>query len=309
MRPRRTGLPVNIYLDNAFSYEQSNHPLWMYFQNDYGDVSNTNENLLPISIDKSPKLLVNPAMVKIDQSDLNKIIEFVKLNAETLTRFANQTIDDDTFYEKIDISLHKLNESNRILLTEMAKTVDPSLTGLTVPIWLDESGQYLSGGHGPRIKFQAIRGEKKMTRSNFGSISISDNPEVMEMPKNADISSKEIELIKKFIIYNKDLLLNLINNKIDFDTEFKPNMIRLDNNGNPIYPTKNEKTFNYGFRLVKSKNGTYNFTDQNDNLITPERWYTKAFYFKKYDNGNIAASVMTSGKWYWLYQNGVLVEQ
>jgi hypothetical protein len=238
MRKKLTGLPVNIFIDNAYSYQYGKHQLWMYFQNDYYDKApNNNGNLLPISVESNPKLLVNPSMLKISESDLNILIKFVKLNRVILVKMANMKIDDRVFYRNMDANRSKLKESvDRMLLTEMAKTIGGNITGLPVTIWLDETQQYLRGGHGPRIKFHAVKGEQPNTHNNFGSMSISDNPEVMSIPRNANISSWEIELIKKFVIYNKDLLLKLINNEIDYKTQFLPNMIIIGKRGEPIYP-------------------------------------------------------------------------
>lgn len=42
---------------------------------------------------------------------------------------------------------------------EMA-TLRKARSGLPVNLYLDDSGSYLDGGHGPRIKFQPDKGEQ-----------------------------------------------------------------------------------------------------------------------------------------------------
>ena len=116
LRKSNTGLPVNIFVDENKSYEMRNHDLWIYFQNDYNDNGNHN-NVLPISIDINPQLMVNSSLLKIFQSDLEKIKKFVKLNRVILKKHANGTIDDEDFWWKMDVNRLNLEESfNKVLL-------------------------------------------------------------------------------------------------------------------------------------------------------------------------------------------------
>jgi hypothetical protein len=314
MRKNVTGLPVNVFIDDAASYKLSNHPLWLYFQNDYNEKAvNTNRLVLPISIEKSPKLLVNPNMVQISQSDLNKVIKFVKINCSILKKFADKTISDDKFYWQLKVNSLKLQEStDRMLLTEMGKTLQPNQTGLPYPIWVDESEQYLDGGHGPRIKIFAVKGEKPNTRTNFASMTISDNPMIVSKPVNYNLSRGEEKLYANFVVYNKNLLLNLSHGKLKFQEEFESNITKIDDKGNSIQPPKTQ-TLQYtpfsktcfGFTMVKSNNKLFNFVNsKNGKLISPNQWFTSAGNFTKYENNTVAAMVEVNNNWYLLYRDG-----
>ncbi len=59
-------------------------------------------------------------------------------------------------------SIRSVNErSNAFEMTTLRKT----RSGLPVNLYLDDSGSYLNGGHGPRIKFQSDKGNCPNTRS------------------------------------------------------------------------------------------------------------------------------------------------
>ena len=311
----RTALPVNIFVDNANSYKRHNHQLWMYFQNDYNDTpSNVNREVLPISVEKNPRLLVNPTMLNISGCDFDKIIKFVKLNRDILTKMANRTIRDKDFYWEMDANRFTLEESfEKTLLIEMAKTVDSIETGLTVPIWLDETKQYLHGGHGPRIKFESIKGS---TTDEYSSMSISDDPEVIEntFPKNATIKPWEIKLVKMFVIYNKDSLLLMIDGHINYE-QFEPKMIKVDKRtGKPIYPQQ-QKDPNSDFKAIRNRNklgltmvrsnitGQLNFV--NDKRIPiSEKWFDHAKDFERDENSTFVSEVVIGEKLFLLYPNG-----
>ena len=78
-------------------------------------------------------------------------------------------------------------------------------SGLPVNIWLDESQTYKSSRHGYRIKFQRDKGDR-VSKTNLSTMTISDNPQVIG---DHELSSKEITMLKNFVIRNKQALIQL----------------------------------------------------------------------------------------------------
>lgn len=57
--------------------------------------------------------------------------------------------------------------------------------------------------HMLRIKFQASK-EQKYTR-DFSTMTVEDSPRIFNFPKNSNLDRKDVEAIRSFIVYNKDL--------------------------------------------------------------------------------------------------------
>ena len=101
---------------------------------------------------------------------------------------------------------------------EMA-TLRKNKSGLPVNIYLDDSGSYKAGKHGPRIKFQANKGDNPNTR-NMIPMTISDDPSIPIQNYRQQlegISESDITKIKTFVLANKDNLLRLCNNEDEYD--------------------------------------------------------------------------------------------
>jgi hypothetical protein len=178
----RTGLPVDCYADDGGSFKRHNHPLWFYACNGYG---NQTFDVLPISVSDKPQILLDNYQLKIADNDLTSIYQFIKANKKLLISLAFESIDNLYFLSRLDCHLLDENtKGERILLTEMSK-VPANNTGLPIDIWVDENNKYLKGGHDPRIKFPATKGEKNS--HNYASMSISDNPTPFNLPINKSI--------------------------------------------------------------------------------------------------------------------------
>ena len=95
-------------------------------------------------------------------------------------------------------------------------------SGLPVNVWLDEAQTYKKEGHGYRIKFQINR-QNQWTNKELATMTISDTPEVIGVEHK--FSARVIKELEDFVIRNKDLLIQLADMKIDFDT-FRERMKR-----------------------------------------------------------------------------------
>ena len=90
-------------------------------------------------------------------------------------------------------------------------------SGLPVNVWLDDGMAYRKSKHGKRIKFQPDRGDRPVT-DDFTTMTISDNPQVFG---DHELSSKEIQQLKDFVIRNRDLLEQMSDMEIDFEDFLK----------------------------------------------------------------------------------------
>jgi hypothetical protein len=100
----------------------------------------------------------------------------------------------------------ELAENNRIIY-EMA-TLRKMSTGLPVNLYLDDNGAWKKSGHWKRIKFQPDPGNRPVTK-NMVSMSIEDDPKILQKNAKIALSAQEIEKIKLFVRLNKDNLLKL----------------------------------------------------------------------------------------------------
>ena len=112
---------------------------------------------------------------------------------------------------------------------EMA-TLRKSRSGLPVNLYLDDSGSYLDGGHGPRIKFQPDKGNSPNTRFMI-PMTISDVPTIplRNYQSRLDgVGSEDISLIMSFVIANKENLLRLCDRNDEYDiSNFLEDMVKV----------------------------------------------------------------------------------
>ena len=92
-------------------------------------------------------------------------------------------------------------------LFEMAN-IEQEDTGLSVVVYVSPA----QGNHGPRIKFMNDYGSA-YDFDNAIPMTISDVPEISVSFK-PKIKSKDIQLIKRWVILNKDILLDYWNHKV-----------------------------------------------------------------------------------------------
>lgn len=220
--PKTTGLSVPIWVDDEASYVMNNHPLWIYFKNgDNGDIE-------PMSVSRNPQILNKHFKQNISDDELRRIRCYVIQNFEAITQFSNMEIGLDKFYDLIEkkpITESIINES---------PILNPDVTGLSKKIWVDGPRELQ---HRPRIKFQA---NSNKSSKEWATMTIDDKPILKNLPNDSNLTSDEIERIRKFVIYNKDLLLDMSENgNMDFKKNVIPRIIKVSQNGNPLYNGKN----------------------------------------------------------------------
>ena len=58
-------------------------------------------------------------------------------------------------------------------------------------------------------------------------MTLSNDPQIFNLPKDTNLSSKDLELLKTFVKRNLNNLLLLSTNQIDFSDDFLPNIIKV----------------------------------------------------------------------------------
>ena len=100
LRKKRSGLPVNLYLDDSKRYKRAGHAKRIKFQPNKSDHPNTHE-MIPMSIEDEPKILVQNVKIDLTLAELNKIKLFVSLNKDLLLDLSDMKIDFIEFGNKM----------------------------------------------------------------------------------------------------------------------------------------------------------------------------------------------------------------
>ncbi len=133
----------------------------------------------------------------------------------------NDEFIEDQNYETMDELLQTVYTDEMLL--EMAN-ISQNNTGLDVIVWVQTINTQSTGKHNlPRIKFQNNT-STKIQINELIPISISDNPKILL--KNNDlnkikISQAQINVIKQWIIKNKEILIDYWEEKITTDELFQ----------------------------------------------------------------------------------------
>ena len=106
-----------------------------------------------------------------------------------------------------------------VSLNEMA-TLYPKVSGLPTILWIDEG---TNPQHGMRIKFKAS--DEQTNTRQFTSMSISQNPQIFNLPKKCSLSSKALQRITDFVKANEINLLKVARQEMKFK-DFLQVMIR-----------------------------------------------------------------------------------
>ena len=95
LRKVDTRLPVNLWIDEA---NRSNHSVpRIKFQNNTSDRFTKSSDLIPISVEEEPKVLLKNFSLKISKEEFNAVVSFISLNKEAILRYMN-----DPSYSVVD---------------------------------------------------------------------------------------------------------------------------------------------------------------------------------------------------------------
>ena len=107
LKPKFTGLKVDIFADDGGSYLRHNHELLLFVRNGY---DKTVEEFIPNSISDNPKILDDTIDLMISYDDICDIQDFIVSNFKDLKALADRKISQIEFVERIII---KQNRSPR----------------------------------------------------------------------------------------------------------------------------------------------------------------------------------------------------
>lgn len=219
LKPNVTNVEVDIFADDGGSYKRHKHELLLLARNGYGKENNI---FIPFSISQKPKVLDDEMDFNISYDVIFSIQDFIQDNLLILTALANEEISQETFIQKLKMvnTNYAIVGENKTCISEMA-TLRMRDSKLPMDIWLDEGATFQ--GHAPRIKFRASN-EQRSTWE-YSSMLLTPTAEIENFPDNSPLRKKDIEKLRRFVINNLESLLDLANGKIDYITEFKPNMI------------------------------------------------------------------------------------
>jgi hypothetical protein len=100
LRKKVSGLPANLYLDDAGSWSRAGHWKRIKFQPNTGDRPVIGD-MVPMSIDDNPQILVKNAKISLNAKQLEQIKNFVRVNKDLLLQLADAEIDIFEFGRKM----------------------------------------------------------------------------------------------------------------------------------------------------------------------------------------------------------------
>ncbi len=216
LRPSKTGIPVDIFVDDGGAYKRNGHPLLLLARNGY---TRADADFIPFVVSKHPVIYFHKSHYNISYNEIFQIQEFITSHLSLLRQLANNKISQVDFFNAIREKKELFLENVQII--EEMSTLKAKDSHLPMDIWVDEGETFL--GHAPRIKFRASK-EQRTTRE-FSSMLITDPTVIKNFPPNSPLSKKDIQCLQNFVINNQSLLLRLAHGEIDYETEFLPKMI------------------------------------------------------------------------------------
>lgn len=108
LKPKETGLNVDIFVDDGGSYRLHQHKLILFVRNGY---NKTDEDFIPISIERNPQIMKRKSLIKLLPKDLSEVRTFIKQNLVNLYNLADRQISQIEFSLKIDKITRATNEA------------------------------------------------------------------------------------------------------------------------------------------------------------------------------------------------------
>ena len=96
LKKKRSGLPVNLYLDDSGSYVNGGHAPRIKFQANRNDSSDTRQ-MIPMTISDDPEIPVDykQQLDGVKENDIKTIKQFVIANKDNLLRLCDSSDDYD----------------------------------------------------------------------------------------------------------------------------------------------------------------------------------------------------------------------
>lgn len=214
-----TGLDIDLFVDNSETYKMYNHQLLAFIRNGYD--KNIME-FIPFAVSKEANILDTSIDYNVNSRDILSVQQFIRMNVSPLKKLADGELIGSDFIERLSVPSFVIREEKELLL-EMS-VLRKKTTNLPMDIWVDEVSTYQ--GHAPRIKFRA--NNEQHNSSEFSTMTLTNPPQIINMPKTTTLKKGDIEKLKAFVINNLELLIQLANGKITLLKDFLPNMIKAN---------------------------------------------------------------------------------
>ncbi len=209
--PSVTGLDRCVYLDDGFSYKRRKHPLWVMVSNGNQNTQ-TNQNMLTISVESKPKILNSPGFVGISNDSLVKIFSFISKYRNDIIKIANEESESYLFIKKLRARKVMMAESKE-MINEMPIIRPTAIASLPTNVYVGATDRTTQ--HGYRLKFQYDRKEKDSRK--WPAIVLSPPFSVENLPRinNEDrlVDNKGIRQLRLFADKYCDLLIRLVVDK------------------------------------------------------------------------------------------------
>lgn len=98
LKPDRTGLKVDIFVDDCGSYERYGHPLLLWARNGYGREV---PEFIPFLVSDQPTILNLGIDCRISEEDVVAILGFIQRNLEILVKLPADLISQTDFVESV----------------------------------------------------------------------------------------------------------------------------------------------------------------------------------------------------------------
>ncbi len=104
LKPDKTGLKVDIFVDDCGAYERYGHPLLLWARNGYGrEVS----EFIPFLVSDRPAILNSEIDCCISEEDVAEIQDFIQRNLLNLVKLPSDQISQIEFVESVEKSRNR----------------------------------------------------------------------------------------------------------------------------------------------------------------------------------------------------------
>lgn len=196
------------------------------------------------------------------------------------------------------------------VLTEMSN-LRKDQTGLPVNIWVDETGSYKKGKHGPRIKFQNDT-NNVVNKGNFLTMTISDRPRIPNDEYEQalhGVGSQIIYLLTQFVIKYQKQLLHICSPDNFDGKDYLVNAIRQNQQyADSRYQIAAPDDFRTR-RIYDTQAKLFNFLNNHNQLLSPNQWFDSVSKFYRHPRLNQTCSTVTvNGQQMLLTLQGKLID-
>ena len=100
LKPEDTTLGYDIFIDDGEAYVRGQHPLLIFVRNGKDRIC---AEFIPVSVSDTPIILDKSIKLKIGESELSEIINFIKVNLDLLREMAGGNMHPDDFVAGIKL--------------------------------------------------------------------------------------------------------------------------------------------------------------------------------------------------------------